>query len=82
MDPGEGLITLKVESSDTVKTIKECVQDQLGILITLQVVTLRDEELKDDCVISDRSIESAKLNIVAVFGKNTNCFVVYHITFG
>ena len=63
-------MTYQVKNSDTVKIIKDNVKEDLGIPVTEQVVMLEENELQDDCILSECHIQCIKLNIIIEFGKN------------
>ena len=70
LDLEEKLITLQVKNSDTVKIIKDNIREELGIPVTEQVVMLEENELQDDCILSERLVQGVKLNVIIEFGKN------------
>ena len=62
-------MTASVENSDTIKTIKEHMQEQSKIPITEFVFVLEGKTLQDKCIVSDCNIKS-KLKIRLKIGKN------------
>ena len=63
-------MTYRVNNSDTVKIIKDNIQEEFGIPVTEQVVILEENELQDDCILSECLNQCVKLNIIIEFGKN------------
>ena len=70
LDLGDKLMTYRVNNSDTVKIIKDNIQEEFGIPVTEQVVILEENELQDDCILSECLNQCVKLNIIIEFGKN------------
>lgn len=69
MDLEEKLITLKVESSATIKTIKDKIQELSGSSVTDRVIMLKGKLLQNDCILSECDINSSKLNVKLKIGK-------------
>ena len=70
------LVTVSVENSDTVKAIREKLQEQFKIPMTKQCLILGWKVLEDECIISDCNIKCSKLNIKLKIGKNVVCIYV------
>ena len=78
MNPGEKPITLQVENSDTIKTVKEKVEELARIPVSDQAIMFEGRVLQDDCIVSDCDIKSSKLNIKLEIGKKVcTCIHMY-----
>ena len=75
MSHGEKLLTLEVECSNTIKTIKENIQKQLMIPVAEQVVILEGNVLQNDYTLSDCHIKCSKLYVMLKIGKNISIHV-------
>ena len=61
---------LRVESSFTIKAIKESIQDEVKIPCNEQEIIFDEEILQDHCSLSEFDIQYSKLNVrVEIIGK-------------
>ena len=75
MSCGEKLLTLEVEFSNTIKTIKENIQKQLKIPVAEQVIILEGNVLQNNYTLSDCHIKCSKLFVMLKIGKNISTCV-------
>ena len=71
LDSWAKLIALRIENSDTVKTIKENIQEKVEIPYNQQEIIFEGKVLQDDCILSEFGIQYSKLKVVLnLIGKN------------
>jgi len=69
------LVVLRIESSDTIKIIKESVQEKIKVPCDQQEIIFEGEILQDDYIVSNYNIQYSKLKVVlTIIGKNRNWF--------
>ena len=66
---------LCIEPSDTLKIVKESIQEKIKIPCDQQQIIFEGEILQDDYIISNYNIQYSKLKVVlTIIGKNGNWF--------
>lgn len=72
LDSWGKVVLLRVENSDTIKTVKENVQDKIGISFLQQEVIFKGKILQDDSALSEcDDIQYSKFEVLLkVLGKN------------
>ena len=71
MDSCRKLVMLQIESSDTIKTIKENIQEKVEIPSDQQEIIYENKILQDNSTLSKLDIQYSKLKVVLnLIGKN------------
>ena len=71
LDSCAKLIALRIENTDTVKTIKENIQEKVEIPCDQQELIFEEKVLQDDCILSEFDIQYSKLKVMLnLIGEN------------